>query len=355
MKLTFCLPSILKVPAGGFKIVFEYANRLSDKGHQITIVCLTDTYFQKFNNFGKNILGKIRIKGYPNWFELNNNVKVIATPYLDGRHFPDADFVVATAARTSNIIFNLPSNKGKKLYLIQDYETWGMSESEVDATYNLGLVNIVVSKWLKDLVYKKSGFSPYLISNPIDTKKFFVSNPINGRNNMEVGMLYHKGNHKGIPVALDALKIVKKKYPALHVNMFGVYDFPEKMPEWFSYTKNANMDQLLKLYNKCAIFVCASREEGFGLTGAESMACGCALVSTAYKGVYEYAKNGINSLLSPVDNSKMLANNIEKLIRDSELRQRLAIQGSKDLSEFSWENSVESFEQILIKEKQNIN
>lgn len=350
MKITFCLPSILKVPAGGFKIVFEYANRLSNRGHDITIICLTDNHFLKLNNFGKNIFGKLRIKGYPNWFPLNNNIKVIATPYLDGRHFPDADFVVATAARTSTIISHFPDSKGKKLYLIQDYETWGMSEEELDKTYNLGLTNIVISKWLEKLVLEKSGVKPYLISNPIDTDVYYTQNPIGKRNSMEVGMLYHEGKHKGIPVAMKALELVKKDYPDLHVNLFGVYNLPEDLPNWFSYTKNANSDQLFNLYNKSAIFICASIEEGFGLTGAEAMACGCALVSTNYKGVYEYARDKENALLSPINDAEALARNIKKLIKNEDLRQKIAKQGSNDLSYFSWKNAIDKFEGLIVQE-----
>lgn len=38
MRITFCLPEISTVPTGGYKIIFEYANRLSERGHEITLV-----------------------------------------------------------------------------------------------------------------------------------------------------------------------------------------------------------------------------------------------------------------------------------------------------------------------------
>lgn len=348
MKITFCLPSILKVPSGGFKIVFEYANRLSERGHEVSIVCLTDTHYTNYtkSDFVKNILGKFRIKGYPNWFKLRSSIKVYATPYLDGRHFPDADVVVATSARTSFIINDLPVSKGKKFYLIQDFETWGMSENKLIESYQLGLTNIVVSKWLSEIVLAKANVESKLLSNPIDTEKFFVVKPIEGRSSFEIAMLYHTGKHKGIPIAFEALERVKKEIPSLHVNLFGVFDPPE-LPSWITYTQKANDIQLLEIYNKSSIFICASNAEGFGLTGAESMACGCALASTAYQGVFEYAQNNINALLSDVGDSEMLAENIIKLVKNSEFRLQLAKRGSEDLKKFSWENAVDTLEIIL--------
>lgn len=355
MKITFCLPSILKVPSGGFKIVFEYANRLSEKGHEVSIVCLTDTHYINYtkSDLIKYILGQFRIKGYPNWFSLKNSVKVIATPYLDGRHFPDADIVVATSARTSFIINNLPISKGRKFYLIQDFETWGMSEEKLIKSYQLGLTNIVISKWLSDHLLEKANAKSKLLSNPIDTKKFFVVKPIEDRSPFEIAILYHTGLHKGLSIAFDALNMVKERCPNLHVNLFGVFE-PPVLPGWITYTKNANETQLLDIYNKSSIFVCASSAEGYGLTGAESMACGCALASTSFQGVFEYAKNNNNALISPVNDPKSLADSIIRLISDDKLRIMLANQGSQDIKSKSWEESVTLLEEFFYEEIINL-
>ena len=86
------------------------------------------------------------------------------------------------------------------------------------------------------------------------------------------------------------------------------------------YTEQADINQLRGIYNKSSIYVCASRNDGFGLTGAESMACGCALASTAFQGVFEYAKDNENALLSPVNDIDALAENIMTLIDDEQLR-----------------------------------
>ena len=80
------------------------------------------------------------------------------------------------------------------------------------------------------------------------------------------------------------------------------------------------------------------------------MACGCALVSTAYKGVFEYASNE-NAMLSPINDSYALAENIIRLIENNELRFKLAHKGSEDLKAFSLNLAVDKFEEIIERSK----
>ena len=48
MKICFILPQILRKPVGGYKIVYEYANRLSDKGHKVDILFLNENALCRF-------------------------------------------------------------------------------------------------------------------------------------------------------------------------------------------------------------------------------------------------------------------------------------------------------------------
>lgn len=352
MKIVFCLPAITSRASGGYKIVFEYANRLQKRGHDIDLVFLTDYYDHFFlpTLWLKKQFGRIRLIGFPKWFPLDPKINRIATSYRDGRDFPDADIVIATEVGTAHTVAELSPLKGKKFYFIQGFENWLLSEEEVINTYKLGMRNITIASWLEQLVKEKSGANAITVSNPIDISKFYVKTPIDGRNPFEIGMLYHHQEHKGVPIALEALDIVREVYPQLRLNLFGVPDNPN-LGDWVTYTQAANDKQLLDIYNKSAIFVCASIEEGFGLTGAESMACGCALVSTSYRGVFEYAENGVNALLSPVNNVETLAANIIELIRNQELRIKLAKNGSEKLKSMDWESAVdklvEAFEENI--------
>ena len=83
---------------------------------------------------------------------MRSNIKKRTTPYLDGREFPEADFIFATAVSTAEIVKSLPLRYGKKCYFIQDFETWILPEDKVIESYNYGFLNFTVSNWLNDIV-----------------------------------------------------------------------------------------------------------------------------------------------------------------------------------------------------------
>ena len=58
MKIYFVLPQILRKPIGGYKIVYEYANRLSKEGHDIGILYLNENALKRFYipNFIRKII-----------------------------------------------------------------------------------------------------------------------------------------------------------------------------------------------------------------------------------------------------------------------------------------------------------
>lgn len=348
MKFTFCLPNTSKQASGGYKIIFEYANRLVERGHEVSLIFLTHTQYSKYtsNLAFKQMVGQLFNLYYPRWFKLRPQVKKVATAYIDGRDFPDADVVFATAVETAKIVNDLPNRCGKKAYFIQDFENWSFTDEQVVETYRYGFTNVTVASWLKHLV---SQYDPdvYLIKNPIDTEVFCVKTPPEQRNPFSIGMLYHFGEYKGCQQALEAIAIVKKKYPQLQLHLFGTPEAPDFLEDWMTYTRKATSEQLVELYNTVSIFVCASIQEGFGLTGAESMACGCAYASTSYEGVFEYAVANHNALLSPIGDVEALAGNIIQLIENRTLRYSLAKQAAVDLSQFSWEEALVQLEKIF--------
>ena len=78
------------------------------------------------------------------------------------------------------------------------------------------------------------------------------------------------------------------------------------------------------------------------------MACGTVLVSTAYRGVYEYAIDKKNALLSPIRDVDALVDNVIKIFDDENLANYLSKNGIDSVSSgFSWDNAVDKFEEVL--------
>ncbi|BCJ97361.1 glycosyltransferase family 4 protein [Anaerocolumna chitinilytica] len=342
MKICFVLPQMLKKPIGGYKMVYEYANRLKKEGHDIGILFLNENALKKYKlpYIIRYVAVEIFTRIEPRWFILDKKVKKYNS--LEKKNYKEInsyDLVIATGVDT--VMFsNQKFNKARKAYFIQGYEKWICSETELIRTYAMGMDNIVVSSWMKDIVDKYGKKPALLLQNPIDLNVYKELTPIDKRESFSVGVLYHKAKCKGFKYAYEALLQVKKELPNLKVYMFGttVPDFD--LPEWFDFTLNASQNETVNIYNKISIFLCSTIEEGFGLTGLEAMACGAALVSTDYNGVIEYAVDGINCLLSPVGDSVLLAKKVIELVYNQELRLKIARKGIESVKSFSWDNAM---------------
>ena len=95
------------------------------------------------------------------------------------------------------------------------------------------------------------------------------------------------------------------------------------------------------------IYLSPSWNEGFGLTGAESMMCGCALVSTATDGAREYATDDTAFLCDVHDTDKMYQDCC-LLFDDNKLRNRIANKGVVKVGNLlNYNNSVNLFISIL--------
>jgi glycosyltransferase involved in cell wall biosynthesis len=78
------------------------------------------------------------------------------------------------------------------------------------------------------------------------------------------------------------------------------------------------------------------------------MACGCALVTTDNGGSRDYAFHKKNALISPPNNSHLLAQNIIKLLKEDDLRIRLAKSGYEYVQQLTWERSTNLLERLML-------
>jgi glycosyltransferase involved in cell wall biosynthesis len=78
--------------------------------------------------------------------------------------------------------------------------------------------------------------------------------------------------------------------------------------------------------------------EGFGLVLVEALGCKCATVVTDLPAMHDIVRNGRSALVIPERDSARLAEKVNLLLDDAELRQKLGEQGRADVLErFDWE------------------
>lgn len=352
--VTILFPAGGQNPIGGFKVAYEYANRLCLDGYVVNLIYPATLFFKeeklylKFRRLAafiyryifRNFSGKA-------WFRFENGITEHWVFSLNQMFIPKSDILIATAWETAEYLASYKNlNNTKKLYLIQHYENWAKNENRLIKTWHAPLEKIVIAPWLQEIAINLNEKST-LIENGFDFNYFQLTNPIAGRDPYSLCMLYHSTKWKGFDVGFEAVEIVKSKYPQVKLNLFGVEPRPRILPSWVNYIQKPDKNMHNQLYNKSAIFIGPSHMEGFCLTPPEAMQCGCAVVCTNIGGYTVVCHHNETALVSPVNNCEMLAHNIIKLIENQDIRIKLATNGNEYIKNFTWENSYSKFKKII--------
>lgn len=339
MKINFLLPHYGIKPSGGFKVVYQYAYFLAEQGFKINII-----HPASMNKFPKKYfkyinMNIIKYRNKFDWKVKHNNINKIYCPSLEEQYIPNADICFATAWQTAWYLNKYDKFKGKKLYLIQHYETWNGSQEQVDKTWRYNMFKIVISKWLLDKAESMGVKDVFYLPNGLNHKKFKIYNDINNRNSI-ISMMYSSVDWKGSKDGIEAIKIVKRYYPEIQVKLFGKEKRPDNIPEWIDYYENPKEEIIIKdIYNKSSIFLCTSWFEGWGLPPMEAMSCGCAVITTDNGGINDFVINNYSGIICDIKNPIIMAEKIKYLLENDSLRKQLAINGSKKVAEFTWEKS----------------
>jgi glycosyltransferase involved in cell wall biosynthesis len=357
MKIAFVLSNYPWKPIGGVRVIYEYANRLASRGHEVSLV---HPRFMQNWAAPKNWLGHVRRRlGFLRnllfrprfeWQTIDPRVRRLFVSEPTAPHIPDGDAVFATAWETAEYVIDYPASKGVKFYILQHYEIWNGPSSRVDATWRMPLRKVVIARWLleKGVELGASPSDMALICNGINFDRFRVIRDIEQRPK-RVAMMYHTRDWKGSPEGIEALEIARSRHPDLQAILFGVFRRPRSLPSWIRYRYNPSQKELVeKIYNGSRIYLCSSWAEGWPLPPAEAMACGCAVVTTQCSGVTEYIEQDETGLLSPIRDPDGLAENLIRLLDDDGLRVRLAKSGHGEIRKYTWGKSTDLLEALLM-------
>lgn len=352
MKITLVLPASSPIPIGGYKVVYEYANRLAARGHAVLVAHLREfddppNAWRLWTRYRAERLRTPQADRLVEWFPLSPKVKVAAYPFPLFLRLRRHDAVVATSWRTAAPVAALsPRVAAHKAYLLQHIEDWDGDREEVMSTWTLPLSKIVISRWLGD-VATSLGETSIHVPNGIDFDEFGLDVPPADRDPARIAMLWHDLEWKGSREGLAAIAAARRENPPIVLDLFGTNAPPSDLPPWVRYHRKPDRPTLRALYNAAAIFVGPSHAEGWGLPPAEAMACGCACVLTDIGGHREFAVDGRNALSYPPRDVPAAAAAISRLLAQPGTRIELAHQAVADISRFTWDRATDGFLEAL--------
>jgi len=251
---------------------------------------------------------------------------------------PEADVLVYPAdLRDAAALFELPARVGRPVMLFQGYGTPG--SPVVEANLSGAREAVAIARWLQDLALARGVPCAY-VPQGLDREVFAPGPTPPAQRPPRVSLMTHRLDWKGLDDALEALAIVRAQRPGVELALFGTEPVvgegtslpsPTRPAVEGTFLHNPTRPEVAALLGECAVHVVASWEEGFGLTGAEAIACGAALATTDTKGSRDYAIDGHTALVSAPRDPQALARNVLALLADAQLRARLVANGQRHL------------------------
>jgi len=221
-----------------------------------------------------------------------------------------------------------------------------------------------VSNYLKEHLTKYGIKDVVVVPNGVDQREF---KPDIKKRTTRKELGFDTGNlilacgsrleHKnGTHDVVEAANYLKKRIKDFKIVVVG--DGPdrgkiEKMIEKFKLKDKVYMlgyvlhPELPKYMAASDIFVRPSLAEGFGIIFIEAMACEVPVIGTSVGGIPDFIKEGETGLFCEPGNPKSIAEKIEILIKDKELRNKLVKNAKKMVLEvYNWDKISEKLERV---------
>lgn len=165
-----------------------------------------------------------------------------------------------------------------------------------------------------------------------------------------------KNKRKGFDLLLEALEALPETINGKPVRafLFGprlAFDYKGKVPiEHAGYISDARM--LAILYNAVDVMVTPSRQEAFGMTCLEALACGTPVVAFAIGGFLDQIQDGQNGFLADPESPASLAKKLVAILSDDGKREQmgkraLEVASSKFREEREAEEYLELYGEML--------
>ena len=164
---------------------------------------------------------------------------------------------------------------------------------------------------------------------------------------------------KGFDRLIDAWRIVAEKHPDWILKIYGDGHLRDQLQQQVEELRLTNccflehsVSDVVSKFRESSLSVLSSRFEGFGLVIVEAMSCGLPVVAfTCHCGPRDIIADGKDGLLIPEGDIVGLADGINHLIEDEELRRGMGQEARRKAAEYKMDvvgaQWIELFESLL--------
>jgi glycosyltransferase involved in cell wall biosynthesis len=152
-----------------------------------------------------------------------------------------------------------------------------------------------------------------------------------------VGFVGRLLDDKGVRTLVRAHELLTERGAVIQTLLAGEPDpsnpasIPNQVLEGWRHLPNlellGHVDDIRSVWKQAHVAILPSRREGLPKSLLEAAACGRPLIATDVPGCREIARQGINALLVPADDAEALAQAIDTLRKDPDLRTRFGSTG----------------------------
>lgn len=219
--------------------------------------------------------------------------------------------------------------------------------------HSLPVGRLAVSAHIKDYFNRQYHQRTHTILNGIDLSIFTPRPKRTVTDNITVMIVGSPDRLlKGSSIVRQALALLADKHPEwkLHLNIVSGQkvvsgDAAPGSSAGFTCSVHWGLvgEEMRRMYHQTDVYVNCAWYEGFGLPSLEAMACGVPVIQADNRGLDGIAADRQNCLMVPPHDPRIMAQALEDLIKDHELRDRLIAQGLETASGYSLGNQFEMF------------
>tara|TARA_R110000868_G_scaffold37111_3_gene131310 strand:+ start:6307 stop:7455 length:1149 start_codon:yes stop_codon:yes gene_type:complete len=357
---------------GGQRSTHHIATELSNLGFDVHVV-FTKTWFEKVS-VPKSISYKVHWSSFPGFYSKRTNLfrflSGIFVKNIVGKLLT-RDCIVHSNGEEGSFIGSLKKTNSFKFVITPRYPFIPEKSSGLTPTSLSALMNWNHSKYVMlhkalleaDIICPTSKFSKNMFRNlfALSNKRFNVVyngvsedffNASQKKTNTNTIIFFGRlSASKGVDTLLKASEIAHANIDKVIIIGRGeLKEFASKkatsgvLKDKIELYNWLDIPELIKQIQVSTLAVLPSREESFGNSVAEAMACGVATITTRVGSIPELIEKENQGILLDPENISGFADAITSLILNPKLRQEIALNGKNRIhSTFSWKSSVQNY------------